>query len=249
MRYFVPDLDVRAIPPGSTDGLEKLGGLPEGLPAERHPRCAQCGGAMTLIALFEHHPDRLPLGREGRRLYIFMCDVDPGACSSWEIDSGANACLVVEPEDVDPSSPGEVAGAPVLEEAVITGWTGCDDGVDEGLRAQFFSDDAYFGSGEDPGLPEDVIEQVAMETKLGGVPSWVQGAGEGPEDWDFLGQIDSQLRFRRPPRRIEPWMSPGADSEVAYWGPGPNLGDCGIAYLFADRRRDPPAVAMFWQCS
>lgn len=249
MRYFVPDLDVRAVPPTSTDGPEKLGGLPEGLPAARRPHCAQCGGAMSLVALFEHHPERLPLGREGRRLYIFMCEIDPGRCASWDRESGANACLVVEPEDIDPNSPGEAAGSPVWEEAVITGWTELDDGIEEGLRTDFFSDAAYFGSGENWGVPEDLIEQVPEETKLGSVPSWIQSPDEAPQGWDFLGQIDSQLRFRRPPRRIEPWMSPGDGTEVAYWGPGANFGDCGIAYLFADRRQDPPAVAMFWQCS
>lgn len=246
MRYFLPSLELPAIPPVPTDRPEKFGGLPEGLPAPLRPRCSQCGGAMTLVALLEHHPERLPLGRDGRRLYIFICELDPGMCPSWEADSGANACLVVEPDDIDPSLPGEAAGAPVLEEAVIAGWTELDDGIDEGVLTQFFREDCYHGT---PGLWDQAASKIPLETKLGSAPRWLQGAEEGPAGWDFLGQIDSQLRFHRPPRRIEPWMTPDGETPDVWWGPGPNFGDGGIAYLFADRRRDPPAVAMFWQCS
>lgn len=244
MRYFVPDIDVRDDPSAPAEAVEKLGGLAEGLPATRRPVCSQCGGAMTLIAQFEHHSERLPLGRAGRRLYILMCENDPGMCASWELDSGANACLVVEPEDVDESSPVDPGGAPVFAEAIITGWLERDDGIDEALRDGFFSEAVYYG----PELSVELVEQVPMETKLGSVPMWIQGAEEGPKGWHFLGQIDWLLRFRRAPRRIESWMSTAEDPDVAYWGPGPNFGDAGMAYLFADRRRDPPAVGMFWQC-
>jgi hypothetical protein len=249
MRYFVPRLSPSG--QGRRNGFkEKLGGRPEGLPPSLWPACAECGGPMSLIGQFEHHGERLDLGREERRLFVFMCDNDPGTCATWEANSGANACLVVEPEQAGTEAAEAPRPAPVWNEAIIVGWTERDDGIDESLRPRFFSDSDYYGSTDRPGIDHEVAERVPMATKFGSVPLWLQSSEEGPADHDFIGQIDCQMPFEEEPDRIEPWMSAGDGSPESplYWASGPDFGDCGIAYLFADRRLDPPVIRMFWQC-
>jgi hypothetical protein len=264
LRYYIPDLDVRPRPaagqgfarlfsPRSVSEKtpsfgEKLGGHPDGLPSGAWPRCNDCGGGMTLIGQFNHHTERLNLGREGRRLFVFTCENDPGMCASWETDSGANACIVLEPEALSAAPATTQTSAPVLNEAVIAGWCECDDEIDEALRNSFFDDSAFFGTPEQPGLSNSIVDAVPLATKFGSVPRWLQGTEEGPVDHEFLGQIDCQMRFLSTPSHVEPWMSRGTDGEVAYWAEGPNFGDGGMAYLFADRRCDPPRIKMFWQC-
>src|SRR4051812_31638522 len=111
MKYFVPDIRLIDVPvadepppPGwigrllgkraepvatvrSPEGArapERLGGVPWGLPARLWPRCSQCGKSLSLLAQFDHHSERLDLGRPGRRLFVFHCAHKPGSCGTGE---------------------------------------------------------------------------------------------------------------------------------------------------------------------
>src|SRR5450830_1027219 len=100
MRYFVPVPRISTELAQQTRPEDKFGGLPWGLPPQSWPTCVECGASQSLLAQFVHHPVRLDLGREGRLLSVFQCNADPGMCASWERNSGANACLITEPEDL-----------------------------------------------------------------------------------------------------------------------------------------------------
>lgn len=75
---------------------DKFGGKPWGLPVEMWPKCRDCAEAMSFLVQIEHHPDRCDLGRDGRVMYLFMCNHNPGMCETWDQDSGANAVVLVE---------------------------------------------------------------------------------------------------------------------------------------------------------
>lgn len=243
MRYFVPDLVI------STENsagmpIEHLGGVPIGLDAAAWPKCSECGGAQSLLAQFLHHHERLDLGRDGRNLLIFQCNHDPGMCATWESFSGANACLVIEPEDLSETETSCPLDQTPLENCVrISDWIQRDDGLTEEQCLKFQSDEDFFG------LEEEIIQEVTWSTRLGGVPRWLQSPSEAPSpDWYFLGQLDSSYSFLRAPRHPPAWVS--ADPENfegrTHLAQGPNFGG-GIAYLFTQKESDVPRVVMFWQ--
>ena len=54
-------------------GLDRVSGLPFGLPTERWPRCGMCGVPLAFIGQLAHAPPRIDLGADGRVLYAFLC--------------------------------------------------------------------------------------------------------------------------------------------------------------------------------
>ncbi len=247
MLYYVPEIDTVQPSKSAADSVEKLGGLPYGLHASLWPHCKDCGRPQSFLAQFSHDAARLDLGREGRHLFIFQCNHDPGMCSTWEWGSGANACVVVEPENftASGSTPLPSADVPVELEVWIREWLPRDDGLDSELRTRFFNDDEYFA------LDADTRGAATQETKLGSIPFWIQAPNEAPEGYEFAGQLDSFYSFYSEPHRVEPWMS--ADEKAwegrKYVAEGPNFGG-GIAYLFVKATQDKqvPNVVLFWQC-
>lgn len=247
MLYHVPDIDTGRPDLPGVAGIEKLGGLPYGLPSEQWPVCKNCGRPQSFLAQFAHHAERLDLGRDGRHLFIFQCNHDPGMCSTWEAGSGANACIVVEVEDFtgDIPTPLPSAEVPVELEVWIREWLPRNDELDSELRTRFFDDDEYFA------LDADTRGAATQETKLGSVPFWIQTPNEAPKGYEFAGQLDCFYSFYSEPNLLQPWMSP---DETAWEGrryvaEGPNFGG-GIAYLFVKNVQDsrPPDVVLFWQC-
>lgn len=242
MRYFVPQL--RPVVTGASSGLlsrlfgkrgeaeappvERLGGVPFGLPSDYWPPCADCGKSQSLIAQFAHHPERLPLGRDGRMLFVFQCNHDPGMCETWDQNSGANAAFVLEPEALNGGESALPADAPPSDPAMlVTGWDAQDDGLTAEQAAAFFSEAGMAT------LDDDLLDQERYDrTQLLGVPCWIQSPDEAPQGWRFLGQIGSYYL-----------------SEDNYLD-AHNFGDGGIAYLFATDSADGdvPQVKMFWQC-
>ncbi len=226
--------------------MEKLGGLPIGLPDSDWPVCKDCGRSQSLLAQFQHDGERLDLGRAGRILFVFQCNHDPGMCATWEAFSGANACLVIEPEMLSAVAPSYPADEPSVENcALVSGWLEREDGLTDDEADQFYSDAELLQLGE------ETIRKATMSTRLGGVPSWIQGADEAPKpDWRFLGQLDSTYSFLRPPTTAVPWIQPDPEAYEGrtHWAQGPNFGDGGIAYLFTRRDNGLPNVVMFWQC-
>ena len=74
MKYYVPCFQSDSDSIDEKKLHNKIGGIPWGLPANKWPKCEECQKSQTLIAQFLHHPIVLNLGREGRCLYVFMCE-------------------------------------------------------------------------------------------------------------------------------------------------------------------------------
>jgi hypothetical protein len=75
---------------------DKFGGKPWGFPVDAWPKCKDCGESMSFLCQVEHNAERCDLGKDGRVMYLFMCNHNPGMCETWDQDSGANAVVIVE---------------------------------------------------------------------------------------------------------------------------------------------------------
>jgi hypothetical protein len=176
---------------------------------------------------------------------VFQCNHDPGMCACWEAGAGANACFVLEPEQLVGAMTALPADAPPIEHEVrVAGWLAREDGVSEALRGRFFDEAAHLE------ISDEERAGVTTGTRLGGVPFWIQSPSEAPAGHRFVGQLDSTLSFYAPPAKPPRWVS--LDRERfegrTHLGEGPNLGDGGIAYLFLRSTDGPPEGVMFWQC-
>ncbi|MEO0377192.1 MAG: hypothetical protein AAF329_21790 [Cyanobacteria bacterium P01_A01_bin.17] len=240
--------------PPQTQPEDKVGGLPWGLPIERYPICRDCGKSQSLLLQLVHHPERLNLGRPGRNLFVFQCNHDAGGCASWEGSSGANACFVLEPEELANHTTPLPKDDPYLEvEARIINWIVGDDGISQ----EKVTPDGVFCDVSDAELDAVYEQQKGYGgTRLGGVPNWVQDHNEAPQpDWKFVGQLYGEYRlFEEPstsakdsPRGKTGHIYPRRDGE---WGfSGPNLGDAGLGYIFIQLQTGKPEGWFFWQCS
>lgn len=242
MRYFVPNLKLSADLPPQDKLEDKLGGLPWGLKPEQYPTCSHCGGSQSLLAQFVHHPERLDLGKSGRTLLIFQCNHDPGGCPTWEGGSGANACFVLDPDELLDGLTPMPADAPPLElEARILEWLAEDDGISPDEVPAFYADELLWD------LPDATRDRVDAVTKLGSVPLWVQSPSEAPgEGWLFLGQLsDFYQFFQEPSAQNGISIYPSSD----HWAcDGPNFGDAGMGYIFLRPQAEKPDGWFFWQC-
>lgn len=196
MKYWVPDLRPATLLPPQTVSEDKLGGLPWGLPPERWPRCADCGEPLTQLAQLHHHPERLNLGREGRVLWVFQCE-GPDGCPTWEEGAGANACFLLDPDEMRPGPTPwphfETEYPPVAPEVRVIGWLEREDGLPESARDAPYEGENYWGY--DPELQD----KVASGTRLGSVPHWVQSADEAPKGgWRFVCQLADGHEFHGP---------------------------------------------------
>ena len=254
MKYFVPVLRFAQELPPQTAYQDKLGGIPWGLRSEDWPRCSDCGGSLSLLAQFAHHPERLDLGRPGRVLSIFQCNHHPGECKTWAGGHGANACFVTEPEDLSPGLTAVPADAPFIEtEVQVVEWADQDDGLTLEEHRCFF-DDATMPDDDD--LMDKLEEKITPDTRLGGTPFWVQSSYEAPEeDWRFVGQLDYIYRLHAAPSPEVAKQILGGVSEAfeaangqTHICPSPNFGDAGIGYVFLRKTEGTPEGWFFWQC-
>jgi hypothetical protein len=246
MRYFVPDICPAAEAAPETAAQDKLGGIPFGLGQDMWPKCKDCGKSQSLLAQLTHDHGRLDLGRSGRVLFAFQCNHNPGMCATWDAQSGANACVIVAPEELGDRLTDLPDDRPTVENEVrVLAWIEKNDGLHPSLAPSFFS-----SKGLDS-LSDDVRRRVSWGTRLGGVPSWIQSPDEGPgSDWQFAGQLDSTYNFLRPPKVRHAWISddPNRWEGRTHVGEGPNFGDGGIAYLFLRQSGGKPRGCLFWQC-
>jgi hypothetical protein len=252
MRYFVPEIRLASELPVQACIQDKLGGLPWGLAAGRWPRCSDCGKPQSLLAQFSHDASRLDLGREGRSLFLFQCDNNPGMCSTWKGGSGANACFVLEPEELSAAISELPDRTPVDHEVRIIQWIEREDGLTSSQTPAFFDDAKWDALDED--MREDLFLKAEPCTRLGGVPHWIQSAGEAPGDgWRFVGQLDSLYRFLTPPKSNEKGLravktDPKQPHLLTHFCDGPNFGDAGIGYIFLKDTGALPQGWFFWQC-
>jgi hypothetical protein len=273
VKYFVPDIRLIDVPiadeppppgwigrllgqrwspvatvksPTGASATERLGGVPWGLPSALWPCCRQCGRSLSLLAQFDHHPGRLDLGRAGRRLFVFYCAHAPGSCGVSEAFSGANACLVVEPEDLqDAETPIPSDNPPPGPAVYVAGWDERDDGIDEGLMPALMSDSAIAE------LDPEVLDKISCLTRLGGPPDWIQNADEAPAPgWRFIGQLDSSYSFLTSPSPCPAWVKVDRHRTEgrASAARGPDFGDTGMAYIFVRDHAAKPEACMFLQC-
>lgn len=185
--FYLPRLEFipGVTPPSQIEN--KFGGLPWGVSRERWPRCAHCGSIQSLLAQLRHDPPRLDLGRAGRILCVFQCARwHENGCDSFDPSSGANACFVLEPEELrgDVPPPDTASHLAHLETHVLS-W----EPHVETLRAEFV--DAYFDPTKWHSVPTDECYAISLDTKLGGIPFW---GNVGPSDmpvgnWRFVLQM------------------------------------------------------------
>ena len=254
MKYFVPlfKLSLDMLP--QTKPEDKVGGLPWGLSPGDYPVCRDCGKSQSLLLQLVHHPGRLDLGRSGRNLFVFQCNHDAGGCATWDGDSGANACFVLEPEELVSQMAPLPTDNPYLEvEARIIDWVAYDDGIPQ----EKVTPDRAFCDLSDAELDEVYQQQKGYAgTRLGGVPNWVQDSGEAPQpDWKFVGQLDGEYKLSEKPSALAKDSTRGKTGHIyqrrdGEWGfSGPNLGDAGLGYIFIRFQTGKPEGWFFWQCS
>ncbi|CAN5523270.1 hypothetical protein BH11CYA1_BH11CYA1_03520 [soil metagenome] len=272
MQYFIPDLRLTTQLPMQTSIEDKFGGRPWGLPISRWPLCTNCGKHQSLIAQLQHDAVRLDLGADGRVLFVFQCDHNPGECESWDGSSGANSCFVVEGNELLNCTTELPDDKPTIEtEARVIGWLIKEDGIDEKIDYELYQANYY-------ALPDEMRAAISEATKLGAVPKWEQNPEEAPlGDWYFVGQINYLMRFYselpqpdevgctvetvvnrrrkslepkyldpRAPHSISPLNDP--DTGAKWYCDAPNFGDCGTAYIFLRKTEHQPEGYFFWQC-
>lgn len=226
MLYFIPDFQVMSDLSKQNKCQNKLGGTPWGVPTSKWPKCEQCQRSQALIAQFLHHPQVLDLGKEGRVLNVFMCEHDPESydedpCETYDPAFGGSACFILEPEELEDHLSNIPKDTPYsLEELPIIGWFAGEDGI-SAAEANAFYTDQYFD------LDQEKLSEVTPNTRLGGVPFWLQSPLEAPKNYRFVGQLDSYC--------------------------GANFGDTGIGYIFLEElskgNEAVPKGHFFWQCS
>ncbi len=246
MKYYVPGLRVTEDLEAQRFIEDKFGGLPWGLDPSSWPNCSECQKSQSFLAQMQHHPDRVDLGKPGRILFIFQCNHDPGMCSTWEGGSGANACFVVEPEDIIKGFSKYPEDSPILENEVrVVEWVERNDSIPSASEASFFNDDLFYS------LSDEIVEKVTTGTKIGSVPEWIQSPSEAPgNDWQFLAQLDSTHSFIKAPINLAPWIQADGEGweDRTHYAEGPNFGGGGIAYIFLKKTASLPEAWFFWQC-
>jgi len=246
LKYYIPDIRISEDLEKQCSIEDKYGGLPWGLDSSRWPTCNECQKSQSFLAQLMHNPERVDLGKEGRVLFVFQCNHDPGMCSTWEGGSGANACFIVEPEEIIKGFSQLPEDSPIIENEVrVAAWLEREDGIPDSSASSFFEEDLFYS------LPENLIGKVTTGTKIGSVPEWIQSPSEAPGDgWQFLGQLDSTHSFVSPPKKSASWVQ--GDGELwegrTHYGEGPNYGGGGIAYLFLNKNNPLPECWFFWQC-
>lgn len=251
MQYFFPILALSMNLPPQTQTEDKVGGLPWGLPIEKYPVCCDCGRSQSLLVQLMHHPQRLDLERAGRALFVFHCNYDSD-CATWEGGHCANACFVLEPEELTTQLTPLPSDNPPLEvEVRIVGWKADDDGMPE---------DRVTPNGQIIGFEENhnermnfyeehLVEKDFLGLKLGGCPLWIQDPREAPQPgWKFAAQLDiTGLVLDEEP------IEPPKDEFIYQLDDGrwhcqwPNLGSA-TGYVFIRPQAERMQGWFFYQC-
>ncbi|MBW4718183.1 DUF1963 domain-containing protein [Saccharothrix obliqua] len=205
--------------------VTRTGGLPL-LPDDiAWPRCTYCDGNMQFHARIEQDgafldADGEPTG-DRRVVQVFMCDNDPGGCSTWEAYSGASAVVVLPPgpAPVRRAPDGGVTTLPEVSAVRVVEIDAEPDPGDEFSDPYEEARAVWMGDPEQRG--RDVLGQ------LGGIPSWLQ-----------TDQMPACAECAEPMRMVAQ-LEEGHDLRTAA-----NYGG-GSAYVFVCPRHD--LGAFLWQ--
>jgi len=199
VKYFVPELALGALLPPQSQLVEKLGGLPWGLPLDRWPLCRECGNPQNHLATFVHHAERLDLGKEGRAVLIFQCGHSPNEtdCETSEAASGANAVVFLDASEIGGAlTEAPAPGAMKEIEMRVAGWTEQHDLVTPEVEASFYS---AVGFWDEPDEARQTIEDSIEDgTRLGSVPRWVQEPEKINSTFHFAAQLAMYAHFPDP---------------------------------------------------
>lgn len=233
---------------GTSDAKEKdndikFGGLPVGLSIQKWPVCKECEVPMSFLFQMKHHPDRLPLGKEGRVLYLFQCG-NEDSCSTWEADGGCNKVLIQESEDWSKEliikRPHEKTT--MLPDLAVREWE-TTEGTDQ--------------------------EEHSFWTHFGRTPIWIQSSEDMGVDYHFVVQLDYGFHVRAadltelPIEETSEYngkksykLKVGEDNSVwisetslnEYFCPFANFGDSGSGYVFVNTSSNIASGKFIWQC-
>ena len=179
--------------------LDRMSGLPLGLPAELWPTCDECKQPMAFVGQFGHAERRISIAVPGAApsgpgvAYAFLCDnpLTSLKCHMWQLEplQRVNGRVIVcQPESIAAFTepPSALPTLPPLG-MLATAWrVGADEVPDdhvEILRYGFHKTrDAYPGSEPQPAPAMTPAEKEAAyeaewhsgRTKIGGKPTWLQ---------------------------------------------------------------------------
>ncbi len=129
---------------------------------------------------------------------VFQCGHSPNEtdCETWEADSGANAVVFLDAENIGkgltlPPAPGAVRE---IEMRVVQ-WEEHHDLVTEDLKPSFISGEACWQYDE---ATEAVAASVADVAKLGSVPAWIQEGVKVDPAFRFAAQLGYSYHFPDP---------------------------------------------------
>lgn len=268
MRFFDPQCELGSRHPVQDRLQDKLGGLPFGIDPSAWPTCGDCGKPLSLIAQFVHDDVRLDLGGADRTLTVWQCEHDPGMCSTWDFAESASQAFVSAAVDGVGVVPAPGPETTVHPEARVVAWFPKDDGINEATYPAYFDEQRWMQ------LSEDQWAAGGQDTRIGGVPAWIQGTSEAPPaPWTFAIQLADGATMAGVPPTVEeiglgiqrqtadgwvherpaglgPDQVPGwvVIDDAGWYLDGPNFGGGGTGYVFLDRTVDPPAAGFFWQC-
>ncbi len=213
-----------------TTKILKFGGSPIFHEEIEWPKCQTCGQELDFLAQI---PLDTPIqfSSQYATAYIFMC---PGKfddkgwlmCPTWQPNAGANHVILQKKKEHsilhfhNSEYPDYIVNLQYVEEPQI--------------------DTSDFR------LSDEILEAIHPETKLGGVPFWLQN-NETPKcpkcgsDMKFVSQLQAQLNGDFPADGILP-----SDWESKY--KKFNFGGCGIAYMFLCKNECSSEGSFLWQC-
>ncbi len=148
--------------------------------------------------------------------------------------SGANACFVLEPEELTEELAPMPEDAPPRDlEVRVVGWREMDDGVTEDKALQFFSRDDYAE------LPEELLAKVPSVTHLGGVPRGYKALMRPRGTAGIPRAAGQSLQLFHPAdgQSFRCLSQPAEVSGPVAHRPGPQLRRCGHGLHFSERQR------------
>jgi hypothetical protein len=225
------------------DSTIKFGGLPVGLSVERWPICRECEVPMSFLFQMKHHADRLPLGKEGRVLYLFQCE-NGGSCSTWEADGGCNQVLIQESDawKEEPLSDLPHNKTTLLPDLAVRDWETIEvkDQEEHSYWTHFGGSPIWIQSSEDLGAGYDFVGQLDY-----GVHVSVSDLSELPieETSEYNGKKSYKVKVKE---NNYVWISE-LDADT-YFCPLANFGDSGSGYVFVNIANGIASGKFIWQC-